>query len=351
MPLRATLLPIALLALAASSCGAQGVDKAGGTKPQKPLVLTLASHDDDETAYAPFAAAVKRLSGGAMQIRVETGWEGTQDAREIAYERELVSDVRAGRAELTIVGTRVWDTLGVTAFQAPLAPFLVDSLALERRALQLPFAARALAQVRKPGVVGIAVLPGRMRRPFGLTRPLVGPRDYRGARIAIRPSVVATESLGALGATAAGYIPGELGGFDGAELDPFTITSEEFDLGARGLTRNVVLWPKPWTIVMNEKAFARLTPEQRQILFAAGRAAFVPQLRQVARDQRSAISILCTDKTVPLTTASASDVATLRRAVQPVYRRIERSAFTRRWIAAVTRIKASTSPDVVSCAR
>src|SRR5262245_28684185 len=83
MPLRATLLPIALLALAASSCGAQGVDKAGGTKPQKPLVLTLASHDDDETAYAPFAAAVKRLSGGAMQIRVETGWEGTQDAREI----------------------------------------------------------------------------------------------------------------------------------------------------------------------------------------------------------------------------------------------------------------------------
>lgn len=342
---------LAPLVLTAAACGAQSVDKAGGTKPPKAIVLTLAAHDDDETEYAPFAAAVKRLSNGAIRIKLETNWGPTQDAREIVVERGIVSDVRSGKAQLGVVGARVWDTLGVTSFQAPLAPFLVDSLALERRALQTRFAAGALAQVRKAGVVGIALLPGRLRRPFGLTRPLVGPRDYRGARIGARPSRLIEESMRALGARVVYYIPGHLDGLDGSELDPYTITSEDYDLGARGLTANVVLWPKPWTIVMNRAAFARLTQQQEQILLAAGRRAFAPQLQQVVHDQRVAISILCTDKTLPFETATAAEIASLNREVRPVYRQIERSAFTRHWIVQIARMKSSIRADVASCAR
>ena len=92
------------------------------------------------------------------------------------------------------------------ACRAPGAPrpFLIDSLALERRAIDPPFAGRALAAVRKTGVVGIAVLPGRLRRPLGLTRPLLRPDDYRGARVAIRLGRVAEQTLHALGARTAG---------------------------------------------------------------------------------------------------------------------------------------------------
>src|SRR5262249_60913512 len=106
----------------AAGCGGSRIDKAGGSASQ-PHVLTLAAHSDDEEAYAPYVAAVKRLSGGTIRINVLQNWRATNDRREIDYERGIVADVRAGKADLGIVGSRVWDTLGVTSFQALVAPF------------------------------------------------------------------------------------------------------------------------------------------------------------------------------------------------------------------------------------
>ena len=53
--------------------------------------------------------------------------------------------------------------MGVTSFQALLAPFLVDSLELERRVLESPLATRMLEGVEQAGVVGIALLAGPLR--------------------------------------------------------------------------------------------------------------------------------------------------------------------------------------------
>jgi TRAP-type C4-dicarboxylate transport system substrate-binding protein len=243
-----------VLVAAATACGGAGVDKAGGPAATKPVVLTLAAHDDDY-AFGSFAAAVERISGGSMRINVVNSWRNY----EVDYERGIVDDVRTGRVQLGIVGVRVWDTLGVTSFRALVAPFLVDSLPLERRALESPLAGRALAGVERRGVVGIALLPGRLRRPFGITRALVGPEDYEGATIGVRIGGVARATFRALGATARGYVSGGLSGVDGADLDPATIVLDGYDEPSRTLTANVVLWPKAQTIVMNRKAFATLT--------------------------------------------------------------------------------------------
>jgi TRAP-type C4-dicarboxylate transport system substrate-binding protein len=333
-----------VLVLAAAGCGGS-VDKAG-TPVARPLVLTLATHDDDE-AYGTFAAAVSRLSGGTMRIRIAQNWRVTGTRRELDYERQTVSDVRNGKAPLGIVGVRVWDTLGVRSFEALLAPFLVDSLALEGRVLSGPLAARALESVRRDGVVGIALLPGRLRRPFGIRRMLVGPADYRGAKVAIRLSAVAEATFRALGASPAPEVPVDFTGFDGAEIDPLTITQNGWDQGARGLTANVAFWPKAQTIVMNRSAYAALTPAQRRILAEAGREALAPELARIARDQRLGLSLLCSDRGFRLATATPAEVAALRLAVQPVYDRIERDAFTRRWIAQIERER--TLPDVARC--
>jgi TRAP-type C4-dicarboxylate transport system substrate-binding protein len=337
------------VALAAGTAGcSSGLTKAGGSAPEKPLILTLAAHDD-EAPYLTFAAAVARLSGGSMRIRVAGNWRATDDRREIDFERATVRDVRSGRVALGIVGARVWDTLGDDDFQALVAPLLIDNLALERKALAMPPAAQALARLDRVGVVGIALLPGRLRRPLGLTRRLLGPRDYRDAKVGIRPGAVTEMTLHALGAIPRGYVPGDLTGFDGAELDPLTITQNDYDVGARALTGNVVLWPKPQTIVMNRRAYARLTSGQQRILREAGRQAVGPELVRIARDQQAGLGELCKHGTLRIANASSTDLAALRRAVRPVYARLERDALTKRWIAWIARAREAASPDRISC--
>jgi TRAP-type C4-dicarboxylate transport system substrate-binding protein len=326
---------------AALGCSHARVDKAGGTAPVKPLVLTLATHDEDY-AYGSFAAAVARLSGGSMRVKIATNWRGS----DIQYERGIVRDVRRGRVPLGIVGVRVWDTLGVPSFQALVAPFLIESVDIEGRALRSGLGRRALGAVSRRGVVGIALLPGLLRRPFGITRPLVRPRDYRSATIGIRPGGVAKATFAVLGGIARGNTPSDPSGLDGAELDLLTITSDVWDSRGRALTGNVVFWPKAQTIVMNRAAFDRLTSEQREILRRAGRDAFEPELRRDRRDERYEPSLLCS--TVSVVTATPAERAALRRSVERVYRGLERDPFTKKWITQIEQMRAQASARVDS---
>jgi TRAP-type C4-dicarboxylate transport system substrate-binding protein len=341
---------LAMAALVVAGCSESRIDKAGGSRPGRPLVLTLAAHSGDEPYAEPFATAVERRSGGTVRIEIVGNWRSTGTKSEIDYERGIVSDVRSGKAPLGIVGARVWDTLGLPSFQALVAPFLIDSLRLERRALASPLAAQALASVRQKGVIGIALLPGLLRRPFGITRPLIRLQDYRSKTIGIRESLAAEETLHSLGAHTRAYIPGDLSGLDGAELDPLTITEDDFDQRARGLTANVVLWPKPWTIIINAAVFGRLTHSQRQILLAAGREAVSGELLQTAHDQQVGLSNLCSER-FPLVTATTADLAALRTAVQPVYQRMERNPLTKRWITQIRRMRTSAAPEIAHCRR
>jgi TRAP-type C4-dicarboxylate transport system substrate-binding protein len=318
--------------------------KAGGSAVRKPVILELASHDD-LYAYGTFAAAVRRLSGGWLRIVTVNGWRD----HEVDYERGIVGDVRAGKAQLGIVGVRVWDRLGVVGFRALVAPFLIDSLALEGQALQSPLATRALAGVQRGGVVGIALLPGVLRRPFGITRPLVRPDDYQDAMIGIRPGGVAAASLRALGATAKGYVPGDVDGLDGAELDLGTIAGNGYDRAGSSVTANVALWPRAQTVVMNRRAFNALTPRQRQILLAAGGQALQPELARVERDGRQALSALCQGGRLALPTATPDELAALRAAVQPLYDQLDGDPATAAWITAITQMRVAAAPDTVRC--
>ena len=119
--------------------------------------------------------------------------------------------------------------MGVTSFRALVAPFLVDSLELERRVLESPLAGECSRASSRSGSSASRILPGPLRRPFGLSRPLVGPEDYAGATIGIRYGGVAQDTIEALGATPKGYRIGSLAGLDGAELDLKTIAGNGYD--------------------------------------------------------------------------------------------------------------------------
>jgi TRAP-type C4-dicarboxylate transport system substrate-binding protein len=327
-------------AVGATACSGSDADKAGGTRARAPVVLTLAAHDE-LYAQATFAAAVERLSGGSMRIRI------VEDPRDEQsdYERGIVRGVRSGKAQLGLVGARVWDTMGVTSFQALLAPMLVDSLTLERRALESPLAARALDGVERAGVVGVALLPGTLRRPLGFSRALIRPEDYEGTTVGIRPGGVAKATFAALGAEAKGSVPGEVAGLDGTELDLSTIAINGQDEDKATLTENVVLWPRVQTVFANHAAFGALTLAQRQILRRAGRTALGLELARVERDERSALSDVCRRGRLRFVTASPSDRAALRQAVQPVYDALEQTAQTKRWLGEIAAMRRHTAAE------
>jgi TRAP-type C4-dicarboxylate transport system substrate-binding protein len=331
-----------------AGCGGDGGDKAGGSPDSGPLVLTLGTHDR-YFAQASFADAVERLSRGRMHVRSTERWRGQGPADAVDFERRLVADVRAGTVQLGIVGVRVWDTLGVDSFQALVAPFLVDSLQLQRRALESASAGLALESVARRGVVGIALLPGALRRPFGVTRVFRRPKDFRGAVMGMRPGAVAAATYRALGARGVGWLPAELSSLDGAELDPITISDNTYDVQGRVLSANIVLWPRAQTIIMNRRTFERLPAAQRAILLEAGRRAVAPELARISRDEQAALSVLCAARMVRLVAATPADVAALRRTVEPVYERIARDQLTRRWVSQLTRMKRSAEPQTLRC--
>jgi TRAP-type C4-dicarboxylate transport system substrate-binding protein len=162
---------------------------------------------------------------------------------------------------------------------------------------------------------------------------------------------VAKATFAALGGSARGFLTNDVSGLDGAELDLLVISEDLLDRRSRPLTGNVVLWPKPQTIVMNREAFSRLTLEQRDVLRRAGHEALVSELERDARDNRQLGSLLCSEETLRVATATTADRAALRRAVEPVYRSLERDPSTRAWIAQITRMRraASTGTDEVRC--
>ena len=334
-------------ALACAGVGCSGGTKAGGRPLTHPIVLSIANHETGGRDLAEYVAAVDRLSGGSIHLEHREGWRGPQ----VDYDRATVADVRAGSIDLAKIAVRSLDRAGVTDFQALTAPFLVDSIALERTVFASPLADEMLAGLTRAGVVGVAVLPGEPRRPFGQRRRFVAPSDYRGAVFGIGPSNLSVETLSVLGSRPRSYIPGNLPyAFDGAELDLATIEGNEYDTSVTRLTGNVVLWPRAFVVVANRKVFARLTSEQREILRRAGREALAPAIRRLRIEESDEAGILCRRRRLRLVQATQPELAALRAAVRPVYATLERSAVTRARIRQIESMKRRLPPEApVGC--
>ena len=343
MRVRAALAAAATFVVAAAACGGSDGDKAGGDRPARTaVVLTLAEHDSD-WGSADFADAVEERSHGSIRIEIRTRWR----THVLDSERRTVEDVRKGAVEMGIGGARVWDTLGVKSFRGLLAPFLVDSLHLEREVLESPLAPRMLAGVERTGVVGIALLPGPLRRPWGKSRSLLGPRDYEGATIGAFPGRVEEATFRSLGAGTRAYLGLHTCCWAGAALHPWVIADNGYE--GKSLAANVVFWPRAETIVMNRRAFERLTPEQQEILRDAGRAAIVPRLARIERVEDEAIGVICARNLVPLVHASPAEVAALHEAVRPVYAELERDPETRDVIAEIRELDSGAEAEPPRC--
>jgi TRAP-type C4-dicarboxylate transport system substrate-binding protein len=340
------LLAVLAVMLAVSACSDTNLDKAGGTRAEPPVVLTLANHEVGPQDVQFWVEEVQRRSGGSLRIQVTNRWRD----REFAYDKATIADVQAGKVQLAKVNARVYDTVGVNSFQALVAPFLIDNHLLQRRVLESDLVGQMLAGTGKLGLVGLAVLPTRLRKPLGVSRPLVTVEDYRGARFGTREGEVAKATFAALGATPVDTIPGKLhGDLDGIELD---FGQNEYEQQAKAFTSNVTLWPRPVTLVINRRILESLTPTQQDALRQAGSAVLSRQLDEQQGLSASDGGILCR-RGLRFLRASNQDLAALRRAVQPVYDRLERDAETRSFLQRILAMKqesrTASTPDSPPC--
>lgn len=331
-----------LLALAAGGCS--GGTKAGADA-QHTIVLTIANHEAAGRDLTEYIAAVDRLSDGSIKLESRDEWR----FHDIDYDRGTVADVRAGKIDLAKIAVRSLDTLGVDDFQAMTAPLLVDGLALEQKLLASRVPGEMLPGIRRLGIEGLAMLPGELRRPFGLTSRLVTPSDYRDAVIGIRSSLLSAKTFRALGATSRAYAPGELPPwlFDGSELDLLTLESNHYDTPGSSITANVTFWPQAFVVVANRKLLAKLTPKQREVLRKAGGAALAPAIARLHNEDRIEVEILCRRRQMDFVVATSSELAALREAVRPIYGDLESDPHTGAFIHEIEALKRRSSAERV----
>ena len=340
----ALLAALAVMVAAGAGCGS-GVDKAGGTQTPQPVVLTLADHAQDPADVQYWIDEVQRRSGGSLRIQVTSRWRD----QELAYNKATIADVQAGKVQLAKVAARAFDTVGVTSFQALVAPFLIDNYPLERRVLESDLMGEMLAGTSKLGLVGLAVLPAQLRKPVGVSRPLVTVKDYQGARIGVREGEIAKATFTTLGATPVPWIPEKpLDGLDGIEGG----VNKDDEQQVKAFTANVTFWPGPLTVVINRETFESLTPSQQEALQTAGSAV---ASRQLDLEQTFSVENMGAEcrHGLRFVRASNQDLVALRRAVQPVYDQLERDAETKSLLQRILAMKhetrAASTPDNPRC--
>jgi TRAP-type transport system periplasmic protein len=342
---------IALVATGALSTGCVATthdsDKAGGLPHSGTVVLRMASTPfglPDVPPVAAFAHEVDALSRGSIRIDVINEWgHYAPDA-----EAQVVRANASGKVDLGWAASRVFDTLGVPAFQALSAPMLIDSYPLVDAVVRSDLPGRMLAGLTDLGVTGLAVFGDELRYPVGVHRALLTPSDWQGRSIGTYRSRTQAAAIEALGARAVEAI----GPFRTHAVDSGTIQGFEFDIRrydrqmwatkAPYITANIALWAQFDVLFANSKRLAALSDQQRGWLRQAARDAAKNSVGN-AQQRDSFVEHSCSEG-AHLITAPAADLAAMRRAFTPIYRSLERDRQTIQFLRQIQHLKTAAPP-------
>jgi TRAP-type C4-dicarboxylate transport system substrate-binding protein len=307
-------------------------------------VLTVITADPGQGNRTVFADAVRRLSRGTLTVAYER--QDMPDSARSA-ERAAIERVERGDVPMAWLASRVWEQEGVSSFKALWAPFLIDTHELLWKVATSPIAAEMLRGIEARGVVGLAVVPGDLRRFLGRERPLVSLGAFRGARVAAY-SETAAEALRALGAIP--RIDERLPGvslaqrrIDGVEAGGVYIANNGYPLLAPYVPANVVVFPRTDVIAVNRDVFDRLTAEQRSALRGAAHAAVEAQ-RTLADDETRILRDVCR-LGARLGVATDAQLAALATAERPVYDELARDPEVRGYLDEIQALKRGTAPE------
>jgi TRAP-type transport system periplasmic protein len=344
---RATAAFAVITAVLAGGCGDGGAggDKAGGSG--EPVVLGMANayaNLEYTPAIKEFVARVRERSGGNLRIEVvhDVG-EGSADA-----EQQVVRAVAAGKVDLGWSGTRVFDTIGVTSFQALQAPMLIDSYALQHAVITSDIPGPMMEGLNKVGVRGLAILADGLRKPIAVKRPLLGPADWRGITFQSFRSQTQAEAIRALGAQPTDVWSGLDEGLETGKIHGFEKNLLVYQINAMAgrapfVTANINLWPQMDVMLGNPTRLAALSEQQRGWLQQAATEAAGRSAGLADRDAQI-LKTIC-ESGARLANASGNDLAALRDAFAPVQAKLEDDPQTKAFIEQIRALKQSTAAE------
>jgi TRAP-type C4-dicarboxylate transport system substrate-binding protein len=334
---------LALAAFAASGCTWAASEKSGAIGD--PVVLVLANSDLDTTgipAVQNFVDRLADLSDGRVTVTIKSLWGGTRDD-----EPKLIRDVAAGRADLGWVGTRALDLVGVQAFRPLHAPFLVTSLAAEAAIIKDPLAKSLLGSLVSAGVVGLALMADQIRRPVGVSKPLLSPDDFQGITFQTFPSGAQQDAIRALGATPTTDASQRISvssAVGGLESMWWTIAANSLTIGAHYVSGNVGLWPRTTVLFANPAALARLDPQAREWVNRAASDASDWSTIHAMDGQQHEVVQACHEQAL-IAMSSPEQLSALRAAAEPVYAELAADPGQRRTLEHVEQLVAAAEPD------
>jgi TRAP-type C4-dicarboxylate transport system substrate-binding protein len=336
-------------AVSVAGCGALTGNKAGG--PAAPVVLRMATVNSEagfNPAVTELLERVEALSNGNVKIEMAFGvGEFEPDAEE-----QIVRGVADGSYDLGVVGTRVFDTRGITSFQALDAPMLIDSYAVEAAVIEGEIPARMLRSLDQLHVSGLGLLADGLRKPIAVEKPLVGPNDWHHIAFGAYRSNVLASSIRALGAEPSEVIgPRRDQALEQGEIQGFEMGLLQYRLlnlwrQAPYVTANVTLWPQMLAVIGSPDRLASISDEQRDSLSRAVQAAAAASTGLVEGDDRF-IGDLC-DEGARFANASDGELDGLRDAFAQVYADLRRDPETAGFIAEIEGLKGRTPTPAIA---
>jgi len=335
------------LTLAVAGCGG-ATDKAGGSEPAETVVLTLANgNDGPPPQLSAWADEVQTLSDGALRIEFKDDWR----AGEPGQEADTIEDVQNADVDMAWVGARAFDSVGVTSFQALVAPMLVDSYDLQAAVFDAGIPERMLESVEDIGLAGIGVLPGPMRKVMGMTHPFLAPADFTDQVVGTSSGRLAQQTFELLGATPS-EVPAQtaLDGLDALESQLSSIFGNNYQETASHVTANLNMWPRPLVLIMNAERFDALTIEQQNILRDAATATVGPAMVISRGEDTEAGPNLCRSS-MEVVEATAAQLADLGTAMEPLYAELEADPETKTFLDEIRTLKEETAaaPESIEC--
>ena len=313
--------------------GCSPVSRGVGSQPPS-VTITLATPFESNVEAQPFVDAVSRLSGGSMQIAVKEKVHAGEDA----IEQSLLDDVAAGTYDMTWTAQRPWPARGNKAFDALVAPFLIDSYDLERAVLEDPIAEQMIGSVNGSGLVGVGVLPGPLR-VIAAHKPIRQPSDLANSIVGIDDTWVGDATVKALGGTTTYPTNDNLATLTGAVAQLGAIAGNLWFKELPNVAAGIPFWPRPVIVVMNQARFDALSDDQRRVLHDSVAASIARRTDQLAAEDARDVESLCTAASIPF--ASADERSAFRAAVAPVYEQLNRDPTTASFIQRIDALKAA----------
>ncbi|GAB3062004.1 hypothetical protein GCM10027053_25490 [Intrasporangium mesophilum] len=340
---------VAAVLLAVDGC--TSAELLGSRGVPAPIVLRLGTSGSPGSASGDvaryFGEIVREETGGEVEVDVifEAGREVTPAGAPV-WEDSAITTLKQGKVDLALVPARAWDLVGESSFRVLQTPFLIRSDAAAAAVARSDAALAMLASLSSSGLAGMALIPQGLRHVASFGGPMLEPADFRG--VPTRAPLSAS-TYGAL--RAMGLVPKDLSDKEfitGAGTGEVGATEASFadypDLpGAVVYTGNVTPYAEFDVLAMRASAFAKLRPEQRDLMMSLAWRALDHTLATTERDAAAADEYC--ERGGAIVLAPASTLSAFELAARPEIEGLERDPVTGPALAAVRSVVASVPEE------